>query len=214
MRISTTLDALISPTKQRVMTATLLQPGRSWYLHELARHLSVAPSSIQRELALLVRAGILTRRKDGNRAYFQADRGCPVFQDLCQLLLKTVALVDPLREALRCLAKNIEVAFVYGSIAASQERSDSDVDLMVIGSIKLSDLAPLLRKVERDLGRTVNPTVYSAVEFSKKIREGSHFLNTVLQGEILFIHGTEEHLERLAGRPTREATQDQSGRVA
>lgn len=214
MRRSATLDALISATKQRVLVATLMQPDRAWYLHELARHLGVRPSSIQREIALLVRAGILVTRRDGNRVYFQADRACPILPDLSKVLLKTVALVDPLKKALQSFADRINLAFIYGSIASSQERSDSDLDLMVIGAARLSEIATPVRKVERQLGRSINPTVYTTQEFVTKVKEGSHFLNSVLNAEILFVYGTEADLANLAQRPAREAPPRESAGVA
>ena len=100
VRRSPLLDVLVSKTKQQVLAATLLQPERSWYLVELARHLSVRPSSLQREVRQLADVGILQRRKNGNRVYFQADKSCPIFPKLAQILFKTVGFLDALRVAL------------------------------------------------------------------------------------------------------------------
>jgi len=97
---SQVLDVLLSKTKQHLLSAILLQPERSWYLSELARRLHVPPSSLQRELAQFVETGIVARRQDGNRVYFQANRICPVFQELSQMLTKTVGLADVVRSAL------------------------------------------------------------------------------------------------------------------
>ncbi len=100
MRGSSLLDSLTTRTKQRLLAATVLHPEREWYLLELARHLGVTPSSIQRDLAAFVHAGVLKRRADGNRVYFRADMDCPIFTELRSVLLKTVGLVEVLREAL------------------------------------------------------------------------------------------------------------------
>jgi DNA-binding transcriptional ArsR family regulator len=99
LRTSTLLNALVSKTKQQILAATLLQPERSWYLVEMARHLRLRPSSLQRELRRLTEAGILRRRQDGNRVYFQADTDCPVFPELGQILFKTVGDVEALPRA-------------------------------------------------------------------------------------------------------------------
>jgi predicted nucleotidyltransferase len=187
MRTIRPLDALLGSTRQRVLSQTHLQSGRWWYLHELARSLDLRPSSIQRELALLVAAGILTRRENGNRVYFKADTSCPIFPDIQNLLIKTVGLVDVLEDALKPLRSAIRMAFVYGSIASSLERSASDVDLMIIGSVRLADVAPILRKLEPRLGRSVNPTVYAPPEFAKKVKAGHNFLKNVA-GEKKTIH--------------------------
>src|SRR5689334_8855559 len=107
MRMKSPVDALMSRTRQRLLAALLMRPERSWYLAELARHLGLRPSSLQRDLNSLVSAGILTRRQQGRMVYFQADRDSPIYQELRSLLLKTVGLVDVLRAALRPLENRI-----------------------------------------------------------------------------------------------------------
>jgi predicted nucleotidyltransferase len=197
LRTSSLLSTLVSKTKQQVLAATLLQPERSWYLVELARHLRLRPSSLQRELKQLTEAGILKRRQNGNRVYFQADTDCPIFPELAQILFKTVGVVEALQKALEPLQDRIELAFIYGSIAASTERSLSDIDLMVIGSAVLSRVAPLLRDLERQVGRPINPTVYARAEFIERVQEGNHFLKNVLRNEPIFIKGGTDELAEL-----------------
>lgn len=210
VRKSPLLDVLLSKTAQEILSATLLQPDRAWYLLELARHLHVAPSSLQRELRLLTEGGILTRQQDGNRVYFQADSTCPVFPELAQILFKTVGFVDALRNALEPLQDQIDVAFVYGSVATSSERSTSDIDLMVVGAAPMSQIAPLLRDVERKAGRAINPTVYGRDEFARRILGQNHYLKSVLRRDPLFILGGKDDLARVAASTTDKAPSHQS----
>ena len=193
------LDALFPKTRQAILGAMLIDPARSWYLSDLARHLGVTPSSLQRELHLLARGGILRRNADGNRVYFRTDPDCPFLSELRGIILKTVGLGNVLQECLDPLRDRIRVAFVYGSMARSEERSASDVDLMVIGSVGLSQIAPVLKKAEVSLGRAVNPSVYSAKEVVKKLSEGHHFLETILKGEKIYIQGDQSDLEAALG---------------
>ena len=203
------MDALANRTKQQVLSATLLQPERRWYLLELARHLGVRPSNLQRELRVLSAAGILKRDQNGNRVYFQADAACPIFEELAKILAKTVGIVDVLREVLEPLRDRITVAFVYGSVAVSLERSTSDIDLMLIGDILLSGVAPALRNAEQKLAREVNPTVYSPDEFRRRIARENHFLTSVLRGEPLFVIGDQSDLAELTAGATGKAPSDQ-----
>jgi predicted nucleotidyltransferase len=203
----------MSGTKQQILAITLLQPERSWYLLELARRLSVTPSTLQRELQLLTQAGILKREKNGNRVYFQADTTCPVYPDLAQLLFKTVGIVDALRKALEPLSGQIDVAFIYGSVAASAERSNSDIDLMIIGSAALSQIAPVLRTLEREVARPINPTVYSKDDFVAKVRREDHFLKSVLKKEPLFIKGDSNELAKLTAGATDKTPQNKRARA-
>src|SRR5437868_10197031 len=133
------IDALFPKTRQATLAATFGEPRRWWYMRELARHLRLTPSSLQRELASLVRAGILVQKRDGKHVYFQAATESPIFQELQGLILKTAGLADVIRDALKPLANRIQWAFVYGSVARSQEHSASDVDLMIIGHVGLAD---------------------------------------------------------------------------
>ena len=114
------------------------------------------------------------------------------------LLLKTAGLVDVLRDALKPVAEKIAFAFAYSSIASSQERSESDVDLMVMGSISLADLALPLRPARGQLGREINPTVYSVSEFNRKRVAKDHFLSQVLAGPRQIVLGSENDLGKAA----------------
>src|SRR5437016_1143340 len=129
MRRNHPIDALLPRGRQGILSATLLQPERWWYLSDLARHLGVPPSSLQRELASLVAAGILLRRQDGNRVYVRPDPACPFLPDLQGLLTKTAGIADVLRETLHPFASQIQAAYLYGSLARGTEGSQSDADL-------------------------------------------------------------------------------------
>ncbi len=152
MRKSSPIDPLISKTMQGLLAATVLQPDRSWYLSDLSKRLNVRPSTLQGSLAALVKAGVLTRRRDGNRVYYRADPDCPFLRDLQGLIGKTAGLVDVLREVMARLKKRVVVAFLHGSVAKSAEKSASDVDLIVIGSLGLADMTPLLERAEIAIG--------------------------------------------------------------
>jgi DNA-binding transcriptional ArsR family regulator len=209
MRRARILDALISRTKQQILAATLLQPERSWYLLELARHLGVRPSSLQRELRRFTESGILKRYQNGNRVYFQAELACPIRPELALILAKTVGVVDVIKEALTQVQDRIEVAFVYGSVAASSERPTSDIDLMVIGAVSLSEVATGLPSVQEKLGRAVNPTVYGLAEFRRRVQQKAHFLKTVLGEEKLFVIGSQDDLAKITAKPKDKSASHQ-----
>jgi uncharacterized protein len=199
MRNSPILNALFPNARTKILAVTVTRADKEWYLTELASFLDTSPSSLQRELDALSKAGILEKRRDGRRTYFKADKRSPVFTDLRNLLEKTAGIIPVLKQELAPLQDRIRVAFVYGSVARSQEASDSDIDLMLVGDIGLSDLVPALRSAERSLGRAVNPTVYSTTEFARKAKSHDHFLDTVLKGKKEFVKGAEYELEAIVG---------------
>jgi len=113
--------------------------------------------------------------------------------------LKTAGLVDVLADALKPLAAKLRIVFVYGSIASGNEQSDSDIDLMVVGAVSPVQLALPLRHARELLGREINPTVYTPVEFAKKRAAKDHFLTRVLDKPKLFVLGNRNELGEAAG---------------
>jgi predicted nucleotidyltransferase len=199
MRTSTSIDVLFPKTRQAILAATFGPPQRWWYMRELARHLRRTPSSLQRELASLVRGGILLQRHEGKHVYFKAAADSPIFPELQGLILKTVGLADVIRDALKPLADRIQWAFIYGSVARSEEHTASDVDLMIIGQVGLAEVSTPLRYAERRLHRTVNPTTYTADELTAKVKSNHHFVTTVVRSKRLFILGDAREFGRTFG---------------
>jgi len=200
MRKSPQLDALFPRTRQQVLGSTVLQPERWWYLSELAQFLKVTPSTLQRELHHLTESGILEQRVDGNRVYFRCDSRCPFLPELQGLFVKTVGVIGLLKQALKPLSKRIDVAFIFGSFAESRELVTSDIDLMIIGSVGLSDVAPIVRKVEEQTARPINPVILSAAEAHEKLKTGHHFLDSVRKANKVFLWGEQSELGEALSR--------------
>jgi len=202
------LAALFPTLRGEVLAATLTQPDKWWYLSELAQFLETTPSSLQRELKALVNGGILQLRREGTRTYFKAETRSPLFPELRGLVEKTVGILPTLQEVLAPLHASMDCAFIYGSVARTEEHSLSDVDLMVIGSVGLAELTPALRTVETRLGREVNATAYSTGEFRHKVAAKDHFLSEVLKGPKQFVKGDQRELDDIVGKPRRSAASD------
>ena len=199
MRTRRGVDALFPTIRKRILAAVVMHPERWWYASELARRLRLPKTSLQREFVNLVQAGVLRRRTDGKQVYYQANPDCTFLPELQGLMAKTAGLVDVVREALAPAARTIAFAFIYGSVARAEELATSDVDLMVVGKVGVSQLALPLRRARERLGREVNVTAYSVEELSRKAREGHHFIASVLDKPKLFVVGTQDDMERAVG---------------
>jgi predicted nucleotidyltransferase len=209
MESSAILDAIFPSIRAGVLSSLLLDPERWWFLSELARHLTVRPSSLQRELDSLVDAGIIARREDGRRVYFKANSSSPVFKDLRGLVEKTAGLVPALSNALALFGHRIDVAFLYGSLARGEGRSASDVDVLIVGSVKQIDLVPILRKLEDRFGREVNATLYMPQEFRAKLAAGDHFLGSVMKGSTILLKGSIDELDKAPARRKSSPSRNQ-----
>lgn len=193
------LDTLFGLQRQRVLSWLLLHPEQALHVRELARLTGTHAGSLHRELARLAEAGLLLRAKQGNQVLYQANRQCPVFEELAGLFRKTSGVVDVLREALLPLAAQIDFAFVFGSVARGEEQAHSDVDVLVIGSVDFVQVVMALNPCQEKLGREVNPVLYGAEEFRRKLAEGDGFIRELVNRPRLFIQGVEDDFGKLAG---------------
>ena len=200
MRNVATLDSLFPRVRQGVLTATLTRPDKWWYLSELAEFLHTTPSSLQRELDSLTESGILERRQDGRRTYYKARQDSPVFGELRGLFSKTAGIVPELQSELARFGDRIHWGAIYGSVARGEEGAESDIDLLLVGDVSTADLLPALRRVEQKFGREINVKRYSQKEFRDKIRDGNHFLRSVVQGKLITLIGSPDELEKATRR--------------
>jgi len=188
-------DALFTKTQQRVLGVLFGQPDRSFYASELIRTAGTGSGAAQRELARLEASGLVLGQRIGHQKHYRANEGSPLFAELRNIVLKTVGLAEPLRDALKPLSSVIRAAFVYGSVAKAADRSGSDIDLMVISdSLTYADIFGALERVAKSVGRQVNPTVYTVAEFSKRTREENAFVTRVLEQPKVWVIGSEHDL--------------------
>jgi predicted nucleotidyltransferase len=166
------------------------------HLREIVRASGCSVGTVQTEVKKLLRLDLVLQRRDGNRLYFRANAEHPLYVEIRGMVLKTVGLVDLLRDALgNC--KDILAAFVFGSVAAQGEKAGSDIDLMVIGPVSPREVSRLLRGAAAAVSREINPFVLEADEFVRRRSEGDHFLTQVIGAPKIFIIGTEHDFEEL-----------------
>lgn len=189
------LHQLFPKVRAEVLRLLFADAEHEVHVRDLERQSGLNVKTVQDELENLSQADLVISRRDGNRRYYRANASHPLFYNLQQLVLKTSGLRDVLAEALHGL-KDVEVAFVFGSLASGPGKAASDVDLMVIGDAGLRALAPRLRKASERIGREINPVTMTVAEFAKKKKKNPLLLD-IAGKEKLFIVGGADELERL-----------------
>lgn len=188
-------NALFSSVQQRVLGYLFGQPERSFFATELIKLAGGGSGAVQRELARLEDSELVTVARVGTQKHYQANPKSPIFAELCAIAQKTVGLAEPLRKALKPLAKRIVAAFVFGSVSKRSDTATSDIDVLVItDTVEYPDVFAALQSAETTLGRTVNPTVYTPANWRKKRKEGNAFVVKVSAQPKIFLIGSEEDL--------------------
>lgn len=188
-------DALFAGTQQRLLALLFGQPHRSFYATELIGLAKAGSGAVQRELARLTQSGLLTVTSIGSQRHYQANSASPIFSELSGIVQKTVGLAEPLREALSPLAARIRAAFVYGSVAKREDTASSDIDLMILSDeLGYGDVFSALEDVSSQLGRKVNPTILTRLEFGKRLTGQEAFLTRVLAQPKIWLSGGDDDL--------------------
>lgn len=188
-------DALFTATQRRVLACLFGQPGRSYSVRELIQATSAGSGAVQREVARLSGSGLLSMEQVGNQKRYRANPDSPIHDELAAIVRKTFGLADPMREALAPLADHIQAAFVYGSVAKGQDTGDSDIDLMLLSdALAYGDVMAILHPLEEQLGRTVNPTLYTHADWRERIESGNSFVTRVLAQPRIWLIGGEHDL--------------------
>lgn len=188
-------EILSSRARAEIFRLLFSGTGDELHVREIQRRSGLTDGTIRQELRKLVRLDLICGRRDSNRIYYRANTTNPLFPDIRGLVVKTVGLVDVLRTALQ--DERIRIAFVFGSIARSETKARSDVDLMVIGSISFRPLSGLLSGVSQKIGREINPHILSNAEFKKRIHEKEHFLTQVMESPRIFVIGNQDELDAM-----------------
>ena len=173
-------DALFTTTQQKVLGLLYAQPEKSFYVKEILRLTGMGVATIKRELDRMLGAGILRMTKIGNQHHYQANPECPVYHELSGIVKKTFGITDIIRSALSIVSGQIDWAFIYGSVASGKETTDSDIDLMIVGAPRFSEVAGLLYPVQKNLGREINPKIYSRKEWILMQKRNNAFIKELL----------------------------------
>ncbi|HEY9209055.1 MAG TPA: nucleotidyltransferase domain-containing protein [Acidovorax sp.] len=196
------MDLLFGGTRQRVLAVLLLEPDCGFHLRELARMTATHAGTLTRELDKLAGAGLILRSEQGNQVHYQADRGCPIFEELAAIFRKTHGAAAALREGLAPLAGQIRVALMFGSMARGAQVAGSDIDLLVLGEVDFAELVRALYPLQQQLRREINPVLYAPAEFGARARAGGAFVRDLLDKPKVFLIGGTDDLAELVGDKT------------
>lgn len=191
MKTTSLADALFTSTQQRVLAPLFGQPDRSFFVTQIMALAGSGRGAVQRQLKRLLDSGLVTTHMVATQKHYQANPASPLFHELCSIVQKTVGLHEPVYAALEPMSDRIELAFIYGSVAKGSDRSDSDIDLMVIADdIRLEKLFSALAPVEELLDRAISPTLLTSEEFAKRRKSDGSFVTRVLSGPTISLIGT------------------------
>ncbi len=187
------LTKLFSSTRAELLSLFFNNPDSKFYLREIARHIGKDAAGIKRELDTLVKIGILGREKRGIQKYYFADKRSPIFSEMKGLIFKTTGVEGSVKAALSRL-KGVRAAFIYGSYAKGAEKEDSNINLMVIGQVNITELNDMVMALEEKLKREIDYLVFDEQEYRKRKDAKDPYIREIVKGKKIFLVGKEDEL--------------------
>lgn len=186
-------DLIVSRVRVKVLKLFLTDPGKIFHVREIVRQTGEEINAVRRELAHLEKHGILSKEPRGNRLYYAFRKDYPLYFDLLNLIAKTSGLGGELLKNKGRLGK-VKFAMLTGRFTRGRPSGADEVDLLLVGTVVLPELAQIVRKAESKRDREINYTVMSDEEFNFRKKKRDPFLLSILEGSRVMIIGDEEEL--------------------
>jgi predicted nucleotidyltransferase/predicted transcriptional regulator with HTH domain len=183
-----------SKIRKKIILLFVYNQGKEFYLSEVARHSRTSAGTAQRELNKLLAQDFITFRKRGNLNMFRVNESYSLLHEIESIVRKTFGIEVELRNELRKV-KGVLFAFLYGSYAKGSFKSDSDIDLFIVGTPDDDDVFKVVQKVEDSVGREINYHLADETEFAEKSKTNSFYME-ILASPVVLV-GKENDLKEL-----------------
>lgn len=184
-------DLITSKSRVKLLNVFLAHPYEMFHVRECVRRTGDEINAVRRELQYLEKHGILQREQRANRVYYSLDKNYPFYFDLLALGTKTLGLGQEILKNRAKLGK-IKYAMFSSRFVRRIKKSPEDVDLMVIGTVVLPELAALVRVEEQRLGTEINYTAMTEEEFKFRKKRNDPFISGILSNGRIMLVGDEE----------------------
>ena len=187
------LSKLFSSTRAELLSLFFNNPDEKFYLREIARHIGKDAAGIKRELDSLLKIGLLGVEKRGVQKYYYADKGSPIFSEMKGLIFKTTGVQGSIKAVLSKL-KGVQAAFIYGSYAKGSEKEDSNINLMVVGQVNITELNDVVMGLEEKMKREIDYLAFDEQEYRKRKDAKDPFIREIVKGKKIFLLGKEDDI--------------------
>lgn len=184
-------DLITSKTRVKLLNIFLTNPHEMLHVRECVRRAGEEINAVRRELLFLEKKGIFNREPRANRVYYSLSKDYPFYFDLLKIGAKTIGLGGEIIKNRAKIGK-IKYAMFSGKFVRRTKDSPEEVDLIIVGTIVLPELAILVRNEENRLGTEINYTAMTEEEFKFRKQRNDPFLVSILSGTRVMLIGDEE----------------------
>jgi hypothetical protein len=187
-------DIIISRVRVKILVLFLSNPGVIFHVRDIVRRVEEEINAVRRELAHMEAAGMVVKEQRANRLFYNFRKDYPLYFELMELVTKTSGLGNDIIKNKVKLGK-IKFAMMSGRyMRGLTKQSNNDVDLLIVGTVVLPELAQLIKIEEAKRDHELNYTVMTEEEFLFRKRRRDPFVLSILEGSRIMLMGDEEEL--------------------
>jgi len=183
-----------SKIRQRIILLFIYNQSEEFYLSEIARRVNSSAGTTQRELDRLLRNDFLHFKKKANLSIYRLNKRYSLLNEVESIVRKTIGIETELKTRL-AQVENIEFAFLFGSYVKGGLKSDSDIDLFIIGKAEEDLVFKNVEELESVIGREINYHLSSKEDFLN--RKSQHYFYKEILSDYLLLMGDQDEFRHL-----------------
>lgn len=170
-------------TQLKVLSLFMDNPYEKHYLREAARRLKISPMTLKRSLDFLLKNNLILKEKSKNQILYSANIQNPAFRHIKISRSLSVLMQKGIVEFIKEKVPSVSSIILYGSYAKGEETKDSDMDILIITSVKRNISGELTSLLRRD----ANLSLFSPSEWSRQAKTNRAFyLDVITEGVVLY----------------------------
>ena len=171
--------SLRSEITKKLLYYFFMNPHVSLYVNEISHKLKLDKRNLVKKIKEMEKEGIFTSDARGNLKFYSLNARYPLFNELRNIILKTIGLEDRIKKVIKEIP-GIKEAYIYGSYARNKLAPHSDIDILVIGKHDVIAMQKHINMLQKEIDREINIVNMSETEFIKRQRNKDPFIKSIL----------------------------------
>jgi len=180
MRLEIKLKQIVgSRTRAKLIKIFFSKPNDSFFVRQLVRITGEEINSVRRELTNLKQIGAVLSQNRSNKLFYWANSKFIFYNELALIGFKSKKFwteISKYNNKEGGVHKVIcSKSFVFSS-SEQEEKSADDVDMVIIGKIRLDKVSRIIAEEEKKIGKEINYMVMTKKEFNLRISGREPFM--------------------------------------
>jgi DNA-binding transcriptional ArsR family regulator len=181
----------ISEVRIKILDLLLKKPDEDLHVRAIVRKVGAEINAVRRELENLTKIHLLSKRQSSNRLYYSVNTSHLFYPELLALLSKEKGLGADIIKYEKELG-DVEFAIISKPFLRGKPSTQLDVDLFLVGDIKMGVLSQIIGDFEKSHRREINYSVMSSEEFKFRKRKSDQFIIKILVQSKTMLIGDED----------------------